>query len=276
MELNRVVVVVRPVPKKVPGCRPLRAGRKSINLRGEHVRAVETVLRELCDLGISYRVVGRYDLGGLSRADLIVSVGGDGTFLAAAHRAGRTPLLGVNPNPKQSVGFFCIARAGSFSRILKEVISDWFAPTEVPLIETRVGPRRLPTLALNDVLFAGRSPAETVRYRLGVGGKVEGQKSSGVWIAAGPGSTAAIGSAGGRRQAITSRRLQYLVREPYPAPGGKYRHTKGILKEGESVSIRSSMGNGMLYIDGHRHSFKVPWKTKVVCRVSKKSLKIFI
>lgn len=277
MELNRVVVVVRPVPRRVPGCVLIRTkGGRGLNLRREHARSVKGILGELDRLGITYRVVGRYNLRGASRADLIISVGGDGTFLAAAHRAEGTPLLGVNPDPKVSVGFFCIAKSQSFKRTMAKVVSGKLKASDVPLIETRIGSRRLPILALNDVLFAGRSPAETVRYRLSFMGKKEDQKSSGVWIAAGPGSTAAIGSAGGRRQPITSRRLQYLVREPYPAPGRRYKFTKGILKAGEAVSITSSMGRGTLYIDGHRHPVPVPWKSKVTCRVSKKSLKIFI
>ena len=277
MELNRVVVVVRPVPRKVPGCTCIKAkGGRDLNLRREHARSVKRILKELDGLGIAYHIVGRYSLRGAAKADLIISVGGDGTFLAAAHRAEGTPLLGVNPDPKVSVGFFCIARAPSFKRILAQVISGKIKPVNAPLIETRIGSRKLPILALNDVLFAGRSPAETVRYCLRVKGKREDQKSSGVWIAAGPGSTAAISSAGGRRQPITSRKLQYLVREPYPVPGRKYRYTKGILGVDESVSITSSMGRGTLYIDGHRHPVPVPWKSKVTCRISSKSLKIFI
>jgi NAD+ kinase len=36
------------------------------------------------------------DLDELDAADLVVSIGGDGTFLFAAHSAGTTPILGVN------------------------------------------------------------------------------------------------------------------------------------------------------------------------------------
>jgi NAD+ kinase len=37
-----------------------------------------------------------YDVGTLSACDLVVSIGGDGTFLFAARGAGSTPVLGVN------------------------------------------------------------------------------------------------------------------------------------------------------------------------------------
>lgn len=277
MELNRVLVVVRPVPRKVPGCRPFKVvGGKPVVLRKEHARTLKGLIEELDELGIKYRIKSRYAFKSVSGVDLIISVGGDGTFLASSHKAGATPVLGVNPDPKRSVGFFCMADAKSFGRILRKIIAGKIGPRLVPLIETRIGTKRLPVLALNDVLFAGRSPAETVRYCLTAGGRREDQKSSGVWISAGPGSTAAIDSAGGRRQSITSRRLQYLVREPCPIPGSNYRQLGGILGEGSGITIKSSMGRGTVYIDGHGHSYPIPWKSNVICRVSKKSLKIFI
>lgn len=277
MELNRVLVVARAVPRAVTGSCSLKVkGVTPLNLRREHTRAIKEMLTDLDEMGIAYRVTGRDSFRSVAGVDLIISVGGDGTFLASSHKAASVPILGVNPEPGTSVGFFCIADRKSFVRILKKIIAGTIEPRLVPLIETRIGARRLPILALNDVLFAGRSPAETSRYCLTVGGRREEQKSSGVWIAAGPGSTGAIGSAGGKRQSITSRRLQYIVREHYPVPGSRYGLTGGILKEGEIVTIKSSMGRGTVYIDGHGHSYPVPWKAKVTCRVASKSLKIFI
>jgi len=43
------------------------------------------------ELGLSGRDIDEFDA-----ADLVVSIGGDGTFLFAAHGAGETPILGVN------------------------------------------------------------------------------------------------------------------------------------------------------------------------------------
>jgi NAD+ kinase len=277
MELNRVLVVIRPVPKKVPGCRLFKvSGGRSVILRREHASTLKGVIEEIDDLGIAYRIKSRYAFRRASGVDLIISVGGDGTFLASSHKADATPVLGVNPDPKRSVGFFCMADAKNFGRILRSIMAGKIGPRLVPLIETRIGTKRLPILGLNDVLFAGRSPAETVRYCLSVGGRREDQKSSGVWISAGPGSTGAIRSAGGRRQNISSRKLQYLVREPCPIPDSSYRQLGGILSEGSGITIKSFMGRGIVYIDGHGHSYPVPWKSSITCRISSKSLKIFI
>src|SRR6185436_12888830 len=48
-----------------------------------------------------------------SDASLVVTVGGDGTLLAASHHVGAIPILGVNSSPVHSVGFFCPAHIGN-------------------------------------------------------------------------------------------------------------------------------------------------------------------
>ena len=76
------------------------------------------------------------------------------------------------------------------------------------MVQTVIDGKTMECLALNDVLFAGSSPAETVRCRIRVGRCEEFQKSSGVWVASGPGSTAAIHSAGGKKMPLRSHKLQ--------------------------------------------------------------------
>src|SRR3989338_5579285 len=50
--------------------------------------------------------------------DLVISVGGDGTFLKAARHVERQPILGVNSDPAHSVGNFCTADPKTFRKIL--------------------------------------------------------------------------------------------------------------------------------------------------------------
>ena len=45
--------------------------------------------------------------------DLVVTVGGDGTLLAASHGIAETPVLAINSAPGYSVGFFCGGRMGT-------------------------------------------------------------------------------------------------------------------------------------------------------------------
>jgi NAD+ kinase len=270
MKLNRVLIITKPYASG--GARRTRSrllGRAHRRLQDDMERAIE-------GMGLDLAVASRPKMPRTKGFDLIVTFGGDGTFLAAAHIADGTPILGVNASPDHSVGFFCMAQPHTFARVLRRIAEGKLSPRELPLIETRIGPKRLGCLALNDVLFAGTSPAETVRYEISAGGRREEQKSSGVWISSGPGSTAAIESAGGRPLGIFSRRLQFLVREPCVTPGSRYRMTRGVLRAGAPISLASHMRTGRVYIDGHWHEYEVPEGARLTCRVSKKTLKVFI
>ena len=258
MKLNRVLLIRK----------PYGAERRD--------RALGKIKRTLGDMGIYLLAVSRFDIPRSRNFDLIITFGGDGTFLAAAHAADGIPVLGVNAAPDHSVGFFCAATPDTFDEVIAKIARGRMRPRRVPLIESSIGGRKLPRLALNDVLFAGGSPAETVRYTIAAGGRREEQKSSGVWISAGPGSTAAISSAGGKRLGIESRRLQFLVREPCPRPGSRYRMTRGVLSAGSKITIVPNMRTARVYIDGHWNDYPAKPGTKVTCKVAKQTLNIFI
>lgn len=275
MKLNRVLVVYkkRVGPKASPGQgRRKRPG----GWQARHDAARRQVELALSSMGIACRTVERGKLRPGQRADLIVTLGGDGTVLAAAHSAGRVPILGVNTMPGRSVGFFCLATADSALRVLEKITSGKIKPLSLPLIEARIDGKPVRVPALNDVLFAGVSAAEMMRYEIAVDGKKEKQRSSGIWISAGPGSTAAMQAAGGKSQRVDSARLQFLVREPHALPGRRYSLLKGLLPRGGRVAVTPRMGDAAIYIDGPGNAFPVPPGAKVTCRVSRKRLRIFL
>jgi NAD+ kinase len=103
---------------------------------------------------------------------------------------------------------------------------------------------------LNDALFCHVSPAATTRYAIGVRDQRETQRSSGVWVAAAAGSSAAIRSAGGRLQPIGSKRLQFMVREPYAFAPVAPRLRHGFIEIGECLELQSHIRDGRLYLDG--------------------------
>lgn len=209
------------------------------------------------------------------KADLAISLGGDGTFLAAAHAAGSTPILGVNSMPGSSVGFFCCARLSTLEEKLDGIIAGKFKPTLLPVIDVKIGGLPLPVRAVNDVLFARESPAEMTRYWLKIGRTREYQRSSGIWISSGPGSTAAIRSAGGRKMKLTLKNLQYVVREPYEFNNGAFKLRRGILARGENITIVPER-DAYVYIDGHQLSYPVPASKSLTLSTSKTSLKVYL
>ncbi len=223
---------------------------KSKSTHDTHVDTLETVKRHLRNLRIAYDVCLRTQLKPIRRHDLVLTIGGDGTFLETSHFVAKGPMLGINSVPKESVGYYCKATAESFLDKLYEYIHGTCRLQTLHRVSVTVDGRLFWPLALNDVLFANTNPAGTTRYVLKVGGSKEEQKSSGLWISPAPGSTAGTKSAGGRALPLSSKHIQYVVREPYAPTGKRYRLLKGVLKPPARVEIFSMMDEAALFIDG--------------------------
>lgn len=298
MKLNRVLVTfkkpskLRTASAKTDGSRLKRASptlfRQSMAQQKNHLMTIEQVQRVLKKLGIDYKVIPREKLEKphplswvrkfrerMIKADLLVTIGGDGSVLAASHVAGNIPILGVNSLPKTSVGFFCDTNAKIFEKYLKGILDGTYEPISLPLIEASIDGHKIPYPALNDVLFAGASPAETVQYTIQVGRKKECQRGSGVWMAAGPGSTAGIQSAGGKILPVTSKKLQFLTRELCTIPGTRYKLKRGFAPKSE-ICIISEMSQGRAFLDGTKFIYPVPRGSQLKVKISSRHLKIFL
>jgi NAD+ kinase len=216
----------------------------------ENKAALREVVRTIEKAGAQPKVVYRGNLAASPLYDLIITVGGDGTFFMAAHRAHGTPILGVNSVPTSSLGLFSAANRSTFAAMLEKALERGLPALQLNRMTILINDRARPELALNDVLIAHPSPAALSRFSVSVdGGKAEVQRSSGIWISTAAGSTAAIRAAGGRRMPLASRRLQYLVREPYYWPSRpRLRH--GYAKT--AIELRVLMNQATLWVDGVR------------------------
>lgn len=219
----------------------------------ENQASADQVELELQKRAFDFRVVAALTPRLARWADLVVSVGGDGTFLRASHAVRAwgdgvgAPMLGVN-SASSSAGFFCSATSRDFGAVLDRIAAGQLRSRPLWRMEILINGVPLGHHALNDVLFAHRVPAETSRYILGLGGLTQEQKSSGIWICTAAGSTGAMRSAGGAVQAMDSRELQYLVREPMDWALKGPPLLKGCFT-GELQAI-SRMVSGALFIDG--------------------------
>jgi NAD+ kinase len=216
----------------------------------ENRRAVADVAAHLERLGVRYDAVFRGSLAARRRYDLVVSLGGDGTFFAAARYVNNhTPILGINSDPSSSLGLWTCADRDNFQGPLEAALAGRLPAVTLNRMAVVINGKEIPQRPFNDVLFAHRNPAAMTRYRLSVNGRLEDQKSSGLWVATAAGSTAAIRSAGGRRMPVTSRLLQYLVREPYTWPQRRYRLVRGTAAE---VAVTTYMMESGIWLDGSR------------------------
>lgn len=218
----------------------------------EHQRTVEHARDSLRRLGADAVFRYRADAAVERGFDLVVTVGGDGTLLWVAHRVGGgAPVLAVNSAPGDSVGFFCSAKRETLADALHDALQGRLRATELTRMSVSVDGALVEPRVLNDVLFAHDVPAATTRFTLTHKARRAQHKSSGLWVATAAGSTAAIYSAGGKPQPITSQRLQFRVREPYVFDR-KARLTSGFVAPRETLRVESHIRLGRLFFDGPR------------------------
>jgi NAD+ kinase len=215
----------------------------------DHTRTVERVQEILERRGVqSWVLYGPQSEFDATGAELVITVGGDGTLLAASHHVLSTPILGVNSAPAHSVGFFCGGRFGNISRLIDEALSGKMKPIELGRMAVDVDGQKVSSRVLNEALFCHASPAATSRYILKALRRSEEHRSSGVWVGTAAGSTGALRSAGGRIMPLLSRKLQVVVREPYQGERKPYALQQFVLED--SVKIQSKMQDAYLFLDG--------------------------
>ncbi len=261
---------------------PLAAIRGPLRLvlKASHARHQDALLRVGSILeSRGYRLYRsfRSDLSRVRDLDrrfaLVVTVGGDGTFLEASHALFRTPILGVNSDPEKSVARFSACDVDALDDLLDRYRAGLVRPVSLARLRLRLDGKTLPFAALNDVLVTARCPAEASRYTLKVGTIREEQMSSGLWISTAVGSTAANASAGGRVLPHGCRCFQYVVREVYHRKTGRRRLLKGILRAGKIV-ILSHMRDGEIYVDGANLRIPFGLGSRLEVSLSNRPLKV--
>jgi NAD+ kinase len=223
----------------------------------ENQRALAAVQAAFEAVGIPYDCLYRGEITSVAGYDLVLSVGGDGTFLEVARYAGDLPILGVNSDPERSTAFFCAANSRTIRPHLEALGAGKVGEVRLARLQVAINDRLLPHYVLNDLLVAHANPAAMTSYTLHLGAVSEPQRSSGLWIATAAGSTAAIRAAGGRILPLRSRKLQYLVREPYNGDRCRYRLRKGIVGPETLLAVTSKTRRGRLFIDGPHLRFSL-------------------
>jgi NAD+ kinase len=246
-----------------------------------HQRTLQQVQRILRSLGARLMVLRSpgvvFDA---SDATLVVTVGGDGTLLAASHHVGSIPILGVNSSPVHSVGFFCPAHVGNLELTLAGAIEGSLPSVRLARMQVSVNGRVCSRRVLNEALFCHAIPAATSRYLVTFEGHTEEHRSSGVWVSTAAGSTGAARSAGGRVLPFASDKLELVVREPYlesrrqPRPE-PLRLAQLVFEPPQELLLTSKMTDARLYLDGPYRQMPVGLGDRVVCSVSDEPLTVF-
>ena len=130
----------------------------------------------------------------LNKADVVVTVGGDGTVLFAQRLAPSVPILGVNLGGR---GFLADIDPDELPRALKKLRAGELQVVERERLTAMARGKRLPD-ALNDVVVCSAQAGKTVALSVSIDGKRAMEvRGDGVIVATPTGSTAYAHAAGG-------------------------------------------------------------------------------
>ncbi|PIN72777.1 hypothetical protein COV21_01095 [Candidatus Woesearchaeota archaeon CG10_big_fil_rev_8_21_14_0_10_45_5] len=202
---------------------------------------------------------------------IIITLGGDGTFLSVAHNNRKIPMLGVNPEPKKREGFFCRATLENFDEKMGRIAAGDFKIKNLMRISCTINGKSIPD-ALNEIYFGAKKPYHSCRYILHISRSSEFQLSSGIIVASPAGSHAWLASAGGRKLPLSSQKMQFIVREPYMGTIVHHSIQKGSAETVKIIPIKNR--NPVLIALDSIQEFQVRNGDSIIIQKSKFSLPI--
>ncbi|MBV8171858.1 MAG: NAD(+)/NADH kinase [Candidatus Eremiobacteraeota bacterium] len=173
--------------------------------RSEAAAAAKAIARMAAELGISLRLTpdqaGALQLSSADTAsfpgsaDLLVTLGGDGTLLRAAHVAGYVPIIGVDLG---RMGFLTQIERNNFERALVRIVREGFETEERTALKARLHGSDKNFFALNDIFLDRSHHGNLMTLAISISGQqVADIPADGIVVASPTGSTAYFLSAGG-------------------------------------------------------------------------------
>ncbi len=242
----------------------------------KNLECIANVTSTLKDLRINHTTLCRSDM---KKSDLdnrfVIAVGGDGTLLDCSHYCDDSPILGINSDPRSSIGALCAANADNFGKVLAEIWDGTLLPTRLARLRVKINDVPILPLATNDVLFCHQNPASLSRFTMDLNGHREAHRSSGMWIATAAGSTGGAYSSGGTPLALGHDGGLFRMREPYWADVAHPQLLEGKLLPNDKLRITCNMTDGEIFIDGPHERHDIAWGDTIEIAVSDSPLWLF-
>ncbi len=241
---------------------------KKINELGHQVIANDEIKQH-----IPFKQIEFFDdLTCRERCDMVVSIGGDGTFLHNSRIAiaSNKPILGINAG---RIGFLCAFEAKEINDITKNDIEELFVESRM-LLETNFGNENFDGLALNDITFYKGAVSKTTEFSILCDGKMVAEyRADGLIVSTPTGSTAYSLSAGGP---IVQPSIELILLTPICAHS-LFSRSIAIPPNGV-ITIRPKARNreGLLVSNDSEQSRQVPSFNDVLVRKSKKNVLIAV
>lgn len=205
-------------------------------------------------------------------ADLVMSIGGDGTFLRTANSVGalQTPIIGINSG---HLGYLAAAQIDDMPHVMEQILSGKCTVEPRSVLAVSSPDVRLKgfAFALNEVAILKQDTASMITVSTRLGGSVLAEyRADGLIVSTPTGSTGYNLSVGGP---IVSPAAPVWVISPIAAHSLAMRPL--VVSDSETVDtdVRSRSGSFLLSIDGKSqvlhegvrlHIERAPWQVYVV------------
>jgi NAD+ kinase len=177
--------------------------------------AARAIVRVAEDLGASLNLASGFEVAPRKEiakgCDLLITLGGDGTILAAAHQAALhdVPILGVKFG---GLGFLAEVGPEEFLPVMERILQGEFSVEERMALQARQGGTSEPFYAINEVAVDKGNQFRVVRLKVAIAGELLNTYiGDGVIISTPTGSTAYSLAAGGP---ILTPNLQAILITP--------------------------------------------------------------
>ncbi len=219
-----------------------------------HKRQKEN-LERIKNLIIGATIVNRDGLNKyiINNYDLIIAVGGDNHFQYVSHFLENTPILGINSDPSRSDGALMMVSSEELEKILPNILRDYFEIENWTRLKISIDNKEIDELAISEIFIGEERRFNMSRNIIKVNGKSEEQKSSGLIIATGVGSTGWYNSAcrylfqEGDIFSKSLKEARFLLTEPHNGRLSSLKMTNGSIGEDEEIEI-ISLSDSSAYI----------------------------
>jgi NAD+ kinase len=237
---------------------------------------IDDLRKILEDKHIEYSLVHLIDITkkDIEGVDLVITLGGDGTFTRTSHYLDNTPILGINSNSKESEGFHTTLKDNE-SHLLKEILNGNFKINQKQRMKTFLNKHPLNEHALDEVYFGTEKQFHASRYKIKHKNIEEEHRSSGILIVTDSGSTAWYKSAGGNPFS-EKEKLKFLVREPYQGRIFKPKLLQGEINKGEKITLTSTREDDAIVSIDSNKSYKLDYGDVVEIELSDKPLNVVV
>lgn len=203
----------------------------------------------------------------LRGAKAVIALGGDNHFQYVSHHVTDQLLIGVNSDPVLSTGAQVLFRAHELPEIIAKLASGRYEVEEWTRLRVQIDREEFPPIL--DQLYLGESdPVEMSHYVVKLKGDQEVQKSSGIMVATGAGSTGWYDAALHGPSDVfqkTKKEAHFVARECPRLGRIPYRMKQGVLTNLDELTILSKNDEGVARADSLE---RLPFRRGAVAHIT--------